>query len=103
MSDELQAPRLRQRLRQLRALQMQVANEIMLTEARIDAADTRDRKRRSRYTKPPCGTDSGYQWHRYNEPDKWPLPADDPCGCRAAHSAKQRVRHAEKRARKEAA
>jgi hypothetical protein len=34
-----------------------------------------------------CGTERGYQWHRYNDRDNWPLPADDPCGCRAAHAA----------------
>lgn len=34
-----------------------------------------------------CGTERGYQWHRHNDRSNWPLPADDPCGCRAAHRA----------------
>lgn len=40
--------------------------------------------------KPPCGTEAGYQWHRHqwrkHRIGTWPLPADDPCGCRAAHA-----------------
>lgn len=31
-----------------------------------------------------CGSEQGYQWHRHKRIN-WPLPADDPCGCRAAH------------------
>lgn len=40
-------------------------------------------------TKTPgfCGTERGYQWHREHDRGNWPLPADDPCGCRAAHRA----------------
>jgi hypothetical protein len=34
-----------------------------------------------------CGTERGYQWHRHNDSFNWPLPPDDPCGCRAAHRA----------------
>ncbi len=37
-------------------------------------------------------TERGYQWHRHNDPDNWPLPADDPCGCRAAHAASEKFR-----------
>jgi hypothetical protein len=37
------------------------------------------------------GTEAGYQWHRYrhkkHSEGEWPLPADDPCGCKAAHRA----------------
>lgn len=32
---------------------------------------------------PACGTEAGYQRHRIDGP--WPLPPDDPCGCRDAH------------------
>ena len=39
-----------------------------------------------------CGTEQGYQRHRYlarkgADGAVWPLPVDDPCGCRAAHAA----------------
>lgn len=34
---------------------------------------------------PHCGSERGYQWHRYHDRDNWPLPDEDPCGCRAAH------------------
>lgn len=54
--------------------------------------------------RPPCGTEQGYQWHydhfRKRGKGKWPLPADDPCGCRAAHSAHETARY---HARKESA
>lgn len=36
--------------------------------------------------RPDCGTEWGYRWHRRHDPDNWPLPPDDPCGCRAAHT-----------------
>lgn len=41
------------------------------------------------HSEPPtfCGTERGYQWHRYHDADNWPLPKGDPCGCRAAHAA----------------
>lgn len=41
-------------------------------------------------SRPPtyCGTERGYQWHRYHQREhNWPLPKSDPCGCRAAHAA----------------
>lgn len=50
-----------------------------------------------------CGTERGYQQHRAlarRSKAPWPLPADDPCGCRAAHSAHEAGRY---RARKESA
>jgi hypothetical protein len=79
-----------QRLRDLLALRAQVDREIAATKERLDV--DRPRVRRSRHVQPPCGTPEGYQWHRYNQPDQWPLPKSDPCGCRAAHAADQRVR-----------
>lgn len=44
-----------------------------------------------------CGTERGYQRHRWlakaGEPGAvWPLPADDACGCRAAHAAHEAFR-----------
>lgn len=36
-------------------------------------------------TSEACGTERGYHWHRTHGP--WPLPAEDPCGCRAGHAA----------------
>lgn len=54
-----------------------------------------------------CGTERGYQWHRYlwrtHREGTWPLPADDPCGCRGAHSAHEAFRAAQKAAQREAA
>jgi hypothetical protein len=38
-------------------------------------------------------TERGYQWHRYWRVD-WPLPSDDPCGCKAAHAAHEALRKA---------
>lgn len=100
MSDELITPRLRKRLRELKVLRAKVANEIAAVELRLIAAENATRQRRSRFAKPPCGTDTGYQWHRYNEPENWPLPPEDPCGCRAGHRHARRVKDAEKRERK---
>lgn len=44
-----------------------------------------------------CGTERGYQKHRHAARKGaasavWPLPADDPCGCRAAHREHEAVR-----------
>lgn len=82
----------RARLRKLKELQRQVSVEIRTMETDLGV-----RRRRSRYDPPSCGTPEGYQWHRYQakkDPDSstWPLPADDPCGCRAAHSKQRRLR-----------
>ncbi len=49
--------------------------------------------RRSKFTPPACGTESGYQAHRWkarnntDSGEQWPLPVEDPCGCREAHRA----------------
>lgn len=40
---------------------------------------------------PYCGTERGYQWHRYHQPNNWPLPEHDPCGCRQAHRSHART------------
>lgn len=57
--------------------------------------------------KPPCGTEPSYQWHRTQWRRRglgtWPLPADDPCGCRAAHAAHRAFRAMMARAESEAA
>lgn len=47
-----------------------------------------------------CGTERGYHQHRHDARKgrgEWPLPADDPCGCRAAHAAHQLFRSWERR------
>lgn len=50
-----------------------------------------------------CGTERGYQWHRQlwrkHQEGTWPLPADDPCGCRGAHRAHEAFRTQTKAAR----
>lgn len=47
-----------------------------------------------------CGTERSYQRHRHlwrrHGLGTWPLPADDPCGCRAAHRAHVAFRKAMK-------
>lgn len=82
---------LRARLRQLRDLQRRVAHEIDVVTDQLAIHTDGRRIYRSRHRKPPCGTEAGYQWHRYNEPDNWPLPKDDPCGCRAGHARRRRI------------
>lgn len=95
---------LRKRLRDLKALQAKVANEIRDAEMRLMFAeqDTRPtmrgpRRYWPRSVRPPCGTERGYQWHRYHDPTGWPLPDDDPCRCRAAHREHRRMREALRR------
>lgn len=52
---------------------------------------TRIHHNRPRRPRPPCGTERGYQWHRHQwrrwQRGTWPLPTDDPCGCKGAHRA----------------
>lgn len=47
--------------------------------------------------KPECGTPEGYQWHyrraKKDPAAQWPLPADDPCGCRAAWGRRRGPRY----------
>lgn len=74
------------RLRDLVDLERRVAAEIAATRAELAALTP---KRRG--LKPPCATERAYQWHRHNGP--WPLPAEDPCGCRAAHAAHWRAKY----------
>lgn len=78
------------RLADLRALAVQVDEEIVLT---VDRLERMTRVYTPRGQQPPCGTEEGYQWHRYHDRDAWPLPVADPCGCRAAHNQRTRVRH----------
>lgn len=95
---------LRARLRKLGHLQSAVANEIQAIRIELAVKPRPTSKgpriRRPKNARPPCGTDSGYQWHRYHDPENWPLPAEDPCGCKAAHSLRLRLREAERRAQK---
>lgn len=94
----MSAGKLRRRLTELRKLETRVRYEITATEAELDelmvAARERSRRRRSRFVRPECGTEEGYQWHRYHDRGNWPLPVGDPCGCRAAHAKRDRVRRA---------
>lgn len=98
MSDAERARKL-QRLLKLKALRSQVAAEIRAVES-----DLGIRRHRSKYAPPSCGTASGYQWHRYQwqkdpENNQWPLPPDDPCGCRAAHANQKRLRRRDTKTR----
>lgn len=68
----------------------------MLPAPRAARAKSKPKRR----PKPPCGTERGYQWHRNQartgRSDAWPLPDDDPCGCRAAHLAHFHARKQER-------
>lgn len=60
-------------------------------EAEINRAqrDIPQRRRRSRYDIPPCGTETGYQRHRY---------LGEKCDeCREAHAAHNRLKERAKR------
>lgn len=88
-----------ERLEKLLTLKAKVTVEIDEEQAALGIR----RRRRSRHVRPECGTEAGYQWHRYqakkdpaNHP--WPLPPGDPCGCREAHA--QRYRDTNTRPRK---
>lgn len=75
--------RLHDRLVWLRAAKKDLEEQIALV---LDELEDTKRGR-----KPSCGTEKGYQWHRYHDRDNWPLPAGDPCGCKAAHRAHARA------------
>lgn len=93
--------RLRKRVDDLASLQQRVADELVAARNELrEARRPPQRKTRTRGRRPDCGTERGYQWHRYHEARAWPLPADDPCGCRAAHAEHQRIKDAIKRVRK---
>ncbi len=89
---------LRARLRELEGLRSRVAVEILAVQAALVAHQPPGpvRQRRSRHTPPPCGTEAGYQRHRYQAMldggKGWPLPLEDPCGCRAGHRRHKRLR-----------
>lgn len=80
-----------QRIAELLRLRRKVDAEL----ARLAlAAEPSKIKRRSKFDIPDCGTESGYQRHRYyNEPKT-------DCGCAAAHAAHEREQSAIRQARK---
>lgn len=50
--------------------------------------------------RPECGTRKGYNTHRYLASKgigEWPLPDDDPCGCREAHRAYEAEKYRRRR------
>lgn len=66
-------------------------DEIRATEKRLEwLTSLLPPPRRSRLEPAECGTESGYQRHKYlwrtRKEGVWPLPKDDPCGCRAGHA-----------------
>lgn len=91
-----------ERLVELRRLVRRVEREIEDVERQIARRGRGRVQRRSRYAAvPDCGTEAKYHWHRANEPDNWPLPVEDPCGCRAAHSRHESEHRAARRAARE--
>lgn len=86
-----------ERLEKLLTLKTKVVTEIDQEESALGIR----RRRRSRHVRPDCGTEAGYQWHRYQakkDPGNhsWPLPPGDPCGCRLAHNKRWRDDHSER-------
>jgi hypothetical protein len=61
-------------------------------EEEIAVLDDHINRTPKRGERPRCGTERGYQWHRHHDRDHWPLPTDDPCGCREAHRVFERAR-----------
>ena len=93
--------RLKSRVRKLTRLRLAIEAELADLAAQIEAAEAVNevaeakskRETYKRGSRKPCGTEEGYQWHRHWERDtNWPLPKDDPCGCRAAHRERERQR-----------
>jgi hypothetical protein len=103
--------RLLMRRHQLRTLLERVTAELAAVEEELDPAAARAERERRRVnetqrayrarrqaetgdavgtTSEWCESERGYHWHRTHGP--WPLPPDDPCGCRAAHAAYVRDR-----------
>lgn len=78
-----------ERLARLHSLRARINDEITALEDKIRR---REHHRRPNGTKPPCGTEDGYQWHRRRHE-----PRDDEC--LAAHAAYERVRGAKQRIR----
>lgn len=75
-----------QRLDSLVALRAAVDREIRRTRAALKDSP---RRRTPNGQKPPCGTERGYQWHRRHD-----RAFDD--DCRAAHSAYEAARVAQR-------
>ncbi len=91
--------KLRARIRDLESLRSRISNEIAQARTELTNLTPEPSRRtyRPRSIQPPCGTEAGYQWHRYHEKASWPLPSDDPCGCRQAHRQHYRDRMSEQR------
>lgn len=88
------------RLLDLYQLRLRVDREIADLE-RDQRRTAPPRTYRPRNVRPACGTEPGYQWHRHQGRSgraEWPLPDDDPCGCRAAHREHRAIEDANRRA-----
>lgn len=84
-----------ERLARLYGLRDRVDAEIAALERTLRPRTEPKRRKASKFDPVECGTDRGYYRHRYlgkigQEP--WPLPPEDPCGCRAAHADVNRDR-----------
>ena len=87
------------RIRELTALRTRINNELKELRAVVEPYVPPDERLGGKPVppQPPCGSEKAYQWHRRFGPrDEWPLPVDDPCGCRAAHTASERARRTAK-------
>lgn len=91
----MNAEEARARLSQLQYLKQQVEAEIVLLQRLTKKKGTRVRRTHLEH-----GTDSGYYWHRTRD---IPFPEDEggePCGCRRAHTEREKRRAKVRRARK---
>lgn len=81
----------REKLARLQALSKQVDAEIKALAKTIALSERPRLTRRSRYVEPECGTESGYQHHRYKGETKCPA-------CIRGHAEHQRDAAAARRA-----
>jgi hypothetical protein len=96
VSVDQQAPVISERLAKMYALRARLDEEIA-AEEKLIGAEAHRKSRRSKFDVPPCGTEAGYQRHRYRGER---LDAEnDPCGCIAGHAAYNRARSRERRLR----
>lgn len=95
MTPTITAEEAAEQLAKLRTLRMKLEAEMNALAGVIDRAEATTRAsrlRRSRREIPPCGTESGYQRHRYYKE----VRCDE---CKAAHAEHTAIRFAEKQAR----
>lgn len=102
LTDELEALRdkraaeIQKRIEQLADLRKRIDIELALLVDEVQNIDVpTSHRRRSKFQRPQCGTESGYQWHRKNGPC-----CED---CKNAHAEHERLKSARRRLQRMAA